>query len=461
MIFNSIEFLVFFPVVFFFYWYFLSTNLKVQNLFLLIVSYLFYGWWDYRFLLLILTSTIVDYFVGICIHKSKYNKKKLLFISVLFNLSLLGFFKYYNFFIDSLRESFSLFGINFFNSHHLEIILPVGISFYTFQTLSYTFDIFYGKIKPTKNFIGFATFVAFFPQLVAGPIEKANILLPQILNKRKFSYESSKIGLSLIIIGFFKKILVADNLGLIVDDYYHDAISNSLNSTYTFIIIIFYSIQIYCDFSGYSDIAIGVSRLFGIRLNDNFKRPYFSLNPVEFWRRWHISLSSWFRDYLFIPLGGSRISKIITFKNVLLVFLLSGLWHGANWTFIIWGLGHFIFYITYDFNLNYLKIKLSKPLSLIINFLLVSILWIPFRSNNITECFYIISNFLKFDFLSIPFGLISLVKSICFIMLLFSIDLILDFKPKLFENTLLQALIICIIIFFGNFYSNNFIYFQF
>ena len=461
MLFNSFEFLVFLPIIFIIYWRFFNKNINKQNLFLLISSYVFYGWWDYRFLILIISSTVFDYVIGIYLNKAKEKRKYYVTASVLFNLGVLGFFKYYNFFIESLFESLTLLGFENVNLITLEIILPVGISFYTFQTMSYTFDIYYKKIVATKDFIGFATFVAFFPQLVAGPIEKANKLLPQILSRRYFSYSNAKLGIFLITIGFCKKILIADNLAIIVDEFYTEPIINSLNSTYALIAMVFYSVQIYCDFSGYSDIAIGISALFGITLSDNFKRPYFSLNPVEFWRRWHISLSSWFRDYLFIPLGGSKISKIITVKNVFFVFIISGLWHGANWTFIFWGLGHFIIYMIYDFNKNILKINLHKSISLLLTFISVSILWIPFRSSSIEESFYVIKNIFNFNFLSIPFSLFSLVKMLMLILILLIIDFLIEKNIKLTHSKFFLSLIICLIILFANFYSNNFIYFQF
>lgn len=461
MLFNSLEFLIFLPIIFVIYWTIFSKNIKKQNLFLLASSYVFYGWWDYRFLILIISSTVFDYFTGIYLNKSKYKRKYYVTASVLFNLIILGFFKYYNFFVESLYESLSLFGFKNINLSTLEIILPVGISFYTFQTMSYTFDIYYKKIEATKDFIGFATFVAFFPQLVAGPIEKANKLLPQIINKRYFSYSNAKLGIFLIIIGFLKKILIADNLAIIVDEFYTDPVNNSINSTYALIAIFFYSLQIYCDFSGYSDIAIGISKLFSITLSDNFKRPYFSLNPVEFWRRWHISLSTWFRDYLFIPLGGSRISKIITIKNIFLVFIISGLWHGANWKFILWGLGHFIIYMIYDFNRNIFKIHLHKSISFLLTFISVSILWIPFRSSTIEESFYVIKNIFNLNFLSIPFGLFSLVKMLMLIVILLFIDFMIEKKIKFIYGKFFLSILICLIILFANFFSNNFIYFQF
>lgn len=461
MLFNSLEFLIFLPIIFVIYWSFFSKNIKKQNLFLLISSYVFYGWWDYRFLVLIISSTVFDYFTGIYLYNAKNKRNYYVTASVLFNLSILGFFKYYNFFIDSLYESLILLGFENVNLNTLEIILPVGISFYTFQTMSYTFDIYYKKIVATRDFIGFATFVAFFPQLVAGPIEKANKLLPQILSKRYFSYSNAKFGIFLIVIGFCKKVLIADNLAIIVDEFYSDPLNNSINTTYALIAMFFYSLQIYCDFSGYSDIAIGISKLFGIKLSDNFKRPYFSLNPVEFWRRWHISLSTWFRDYLFIPLGGSRISKIITIKNVFLVFIISGLWHGANWTFVFWGFGHFIIYMIYDFNKNILKINFHKSISLFLTFIAVSILWIPFRSSSIEESFYVIKNILNLNFLSIPFGLFSLVKMLMLILILLFIDIMIEKNIKIVYNKFFISIIICLIILFGNFFSNNFIYFQF
>jgi alginate O-acetyltransferase complex protein AlgI len=346
VLFNSIEFLLFLPTVFVLYWFVFNKNLKVQNSLILISSYVFYGWWNYRFLSLIFLSTIVDYTVGLNIPKQNSEKKQklLLWCSVLFNLSVLGFFKYYNFFVDSWIDLFSSVGYEIKSVWTLNIILPVGISFYTFQTMSYTIDIYRNKLEPTKDFISFASFVSFFPQLVAGPIERASNLLPQILNRREFQYEQGVQGLRLILWGMFKKVVIADSLAPRVDDIFGNY--QDLGGGTLWLGAIYFAFQIYCDFSGYSDIAIGSSKLFGFELKSNFKFPYFSRNIGEFWRRWHISLSTWFRDYLYIPLGGSQKGKWNSIRNIFIIFLVSGFWHGANWTFIIWGLFHSILFLS-------------------------------------------------------------------------------------------------------------------
>jgi alginate O-acetyltransferase complex protein AlgI len=314
--------------VFLLYWFVFQRNLRVQNLLLLISSYVFYGWWDYRFLSLIFLSTVVDYFVGLKIHdsKAKKTKKSYLWISILFNLGLLGFFKYFNFFIDSWIDLLGAFGYEQGSTWTLNVILPVGISFYTFQTMSYCLDIYHGKLKPTKDFISFASFVSFFPQLVAGPIERASNLLPQILTNRIFKYEQGVQGLRLILYGMFKKVVIADSLAPHVDTIFKNYAT--LNGGVLLLGLIYFSFQIYCDFSGYSDIAIGTSKLFGFELMSNFKFPYFSRDIGEFWRRWHISLSTWFRDYLYIPLGGSKGGKWISIRNIFIIFIVSGFWHG-------------------------------------------------------------------------------------------------------------------------------------
>lgn len=333
MLFNSIDFLIFLPIVFVLYWFVFNINLKSQNLLILFSSYVFYGWWDYRFLSLIFLSTVVDYKIGLEIPKqnSEKNRKLLLWVSVLFNLSVLGFFKYYNFFVDSWISLLSTVGYDVKSVWTLNIILPVGISFYTFQTMSYTIDIYKKSLDPTKDFISFASFVSFFPQLVAGPIERASNLLPQILKKRDFKYEQKVQGLRLILFGMFKKVVIADSLAPLVDDIFSNY--QDFGGGTLWLGAIYFSFQIYCDFSGYSDIAVGTSKLFGFELMSNFKFPYLSRNIGEFWRRWHISLSTWFRDYLYIPLGGRLEGKLKSFRNILLVFLVSGFWHGANWTF--------------------------------------------------------------------------------------------------------------------------------
>ena len=399
MLFNSIEFLLFLPTIFFLYWFVFNKNLKYQNTLILVSSYLFYGWWDHRFLSLIFLSTIVDYVIGLNIsnQSSKKKQKLLLWGSVLFNLSVLGFFKYYNFFVDSWVELFSSLGYEIKSIWTLNFILPVGISFYTFQTMSYTIDIYRKKLEPTKDFISFASFVSFFPQLVAGPIERATNLLPQILKKREFQYEQGIQGLRLILWGMFKKVVIADSLAPIVDDIFSNY--QDFGGGTLWLGAIYFSFQIYCDFSGYSDIAIGTSKLLGFELMSNFKFPYFSRNIGEFWRRWHISLSTWFRDYLYIPLGGSQEGKWKSIRNIFIIFLVSGFWHGANWTFIFWGLFHSILFLpTFMFNknrnytssiiaANTLLPSLKEFINVVTTFLLVTIGWVFFRSESIGDSF--------------------------------------------------------------------------
>lgn len=402
MLFNSIEFLIFFPLVFCVFWFFLKNKIKSQNIFLLLSSYIFYGFWDLRFLFLIILSTIVDFNIGLSLSqkKNKSIRKSLLLISIFINLSILGFFKYYNFFIESISDLLLLFNYSTTHNLYLNLILPVGISFYTFQTLSYTIDIYRNKIKPTNDYISFALFVSFFPQLVAGPIERASRLLPQIISLKKFNYTQSVDGLRLTLWGFFKKVVIADSLAPIVNDIFLNY--SSISGSMLFIGAFLFSFQIYCDFSGYSDIAIGISKVFGIELNSNFKFPYFSRNIGEFWTRWHISLSSWFKDYLYIPLGGSKKNKRITLLNIFIVFLISGLWHGANFTFLMWGLFHAVLYIplyiskknkkynNIDFAKNGL-IRFREIFNCITTFCLVSIGWIFFRSETVEDSFFYIS----------------------------------------------------------------------
>ena len=344
MLFNSIDFAIFLPVVFILYWFLLNKNVKQQNLLVFIVSYIFYGWWDWRFLSLILFSTIVDYSIGILLSKENNKKKRKLFlwISILVNLGFLGFFKYYNFFLENFVQAFSFFGKQI-QPNTLNIILPVGISFYTFQTLSYTIDVYRKKLEPTKYFIVFGSFVSFFPQLVAGPIERATNLLPQFFQLRKFNYLQAVDGMRQILWGLFKKVVIADNAAEFANLYFNN--SGSYTGSELALGALFFTFQIYGDFSGYSDIAIGVSRLFGFNLKRNFAFPYFSRDIAEFWRRWHISLSTWFRDYLYIPLGGSRGGTWMKVRNTFIIFLVSGFWHGANWTFVVWGALNAIYFL--------------------------------------------------------------------------------------------------------------------
>lgn len=402
MLFNSIEFLVFLPVCFIIYWFVLKNYLKAQNAFILITSYFFYGWWDYRFLALIAFSTVVDYFIGLTIDEanSKSRKKALLIISLVVNLGLLGFFKYYNFFVDSWVDAFESLGVEMHRST-LNIILPVGISFYTFQTLSYTIDVYKEKLKPSRNFINFAAYVAFFPQLVAGPIERATNLLPQFSKKRVFNEEQGISGVNLILWGLFQKIVIADSCAPYVNSIFDNY--ESMNSLSLILGAVYFAFQIYGDFAGYSNIAIGTARLLGFDLMRNFNYPYFSRDMAEFWRRWHISLSTWFRDYVYIPLGGSRGSKWMQLRNVFIIFIVSGLWHGANWTFLFWGFLHALFFIPVLLlnknrnNLDQVAFgrllpSLKELVQMTFAFILACIAWVFFRAQNIIEAFNYLKN---------------------------------------------------------------------
>ncbi len=337
MLFNSVSYWLFLPIVFFGYWFVTKKSLRAQNIFLLIASYFFYSCWDWRFLFLLMFSTLLDYFTGIKIFEANSTAKKKfwLWTSIIVNLGFLGFFKYYNFFVTSFADFLSAFGLRP-NVWTLKIILPVGISFYTFHGLSYVIDIYKNKIQPERNFIDYSLFVSFFPLLVAGPIERATHLLPQLKKERTFDYSKAVDGLRQILWGLFKKVVIADSCAIFADDIFNNY--GGLNGSTLFIGLVFFTFQIYGDFSGYSDIALGTARLFGIELLRNFAFPYFSRDVAEFWRRWHISLNTWFRDYLYIPLGGSKTaSKWVKVRNTFAIFLVSGFWHGANWTFIIWG----------------------------------------------------------------------------------------------------------------------------
>ncbi len=338
MIFNSIEFAVFFPIVFIVYWFVLNRNLKFQNIFLVAASYFFYGWWDWRFLSLIIFSSLVDFFIGIKLGETTDQKKRkiLMLVSVFTNLGFLGVFKYYNFFIENFTQAFSFLGTSF-EAARLDIILPVGISFYTFQTLSYSLDIYKKKFEPTKDIVAFFAYVSFFPQLVAGPIERASHLLPQFFKQRQFVFKDANEGVRQILLGFFKKVAIADNFAVYVDQIFSNPEAYSADTLILGAVL--FAIQLYGDFSGYSDIAIGTARLLGFDLMQNFATPHFSLNITEFWRRWHISLSTWFRDYMFQPLmiRYRNLGASSTYYVTLFSFTLIGIWHGANWTFIIFG----------------------------------------------------------------------------------------------------------------------------
>lgn len=392
MLFHTLDFAIFLPIVFVLYWFVTNRNLRLQNLLIVVASYLFYGWWDYRFLSLLFLSSLVDFCVGIYLGKEDHpgNRKMLLWISIIVNLGMLGFFKYYNFFLQNFVDAFSFFGKNIQPSS-LNIILPVGISFYSFQTLSYVIDVYRRKLEPTRNFIAFSAFVSFFPQLVAGPIERATNLLPQFYVKRHFDYTKAVDGMRQILWGLFKKMVIADNCAV----YANMIFDNSSSYTGPTLVLgaIFFAFQIYCDFSGYSDIALGTARLFGFGLMRNFAYPYFSRDIGEFWRRWHISLSTWFRDYVYIPLGGSQGNAAIKIRNIFIIFLVSGFWHGANWTFIAWGALNALYFLPLMLakrNRANIAIAAQGQLlpsarelaGMIITFSLTLIAWIFFRAEN-------------------------------------------------------------------------------
>jgi alginate O-acetyltransferase complex protein AlgI len=389
MLFNSIEFAIFFPIIFILYFLFFNKNIRYRNLFIICISYFFYAMWDWRFLSLIIISSIADYLIGFKIYESKDEKtrKGFLLLSVIINIGILGFFKYFNFFTDSLLSLFELFGWTY-SYKRLNIILPVGISFYTFQTLSYTLDIYRKRLTPTKDITSFFAFVSFFPQLVAGPIERAKDLLPQFHKINTISYNSIRWGLILIAIGLFKKIVIADRLAIYVDSCYANV--DQANGMPMLIAIVFFAFQLYLDFSAYSDIAIGIARTLGFNLSTNFKRPYLSISFSDFWKRWHITLSSWFKDYVYISLGGNKVNKTKIFRNIFIVFLLSGLWHGASWNFVIWGALNGLFLILFDTHIMH-RIK-SKLLKNIFIFTSWALSLVFFRAQTFHEAIYVFSN---------------------------------------------------------------------
>lgn len=479
MLFNSISFALFLPIVFILYWFTTKNSLKYQNILLLIASYFFYASWDYRFLFLLVFSTLLDYYTGIKIFESKeLNLKKIwLWLSIGINLGFLGIFKYYNFFTSSLVDALSLLGIKS-NFSTLQVILPVGISFYTFHGLSYVIDIYKNKIYPERNFIDYSLFVSFFPLLVAGPIERATHLLPQIQKKRDFNYTKAVDGLKQILWGLFKKIVIADNCAVFANMIFN----NSADYSGSTLVLgaVFFTFQIYCDFSGYSDIALGAARLFGIELLRNFAFPYFSRDIAEFWRRWHISLSTWFRDYLYIPLGGSKGSIWVKIRNTFIIFLVSGFWHGANWTFIVWGLLNAIYImpsIIFSTNRNNLTIvaqgkylpTAKEFLSIIITFSLTIFAWIFFRAESIQHAVSYISKIFSFSIGSKPevLPIPTLLLIILFMTIewfgreyQYALQITKSFKKPYFSIVCYYSVIVLILL-FGNFSVNQFIYFQF
>ncbi len=486
MLFNSLEFLLFLPIVFGLYWFVFKKTLNLQNLLILTASYFFYGWWSYKFLGLLALSTLLDYCYGFWVASPNRKKAKFfLWLSIINNLGILGIFKYYNFFAEQFQAAFELVGIHT-DPMLIQVALPVGISFYTFHGMSYVFDIYRGLQKPVKNYVDYAVFVSFFPLLVAGPIERASHLLPQVQQKRVFNYKQAVDGCRLILWGMLKKVIVADMLAETVDSIY----GNYQNeSAFTVIIgAISFSFQIYCDFSGYSDIALGTAKLFGFELLSNFKFPYFSRDIAEFWRRWHISLSSWFRDYLYIPLGGSKLGKLISVRNIFVIFLVSGFWHGASWNFIVWGFIHACGFlpllllnrnrknVTAVVAQNSYFPSLKELFQMVVTFIFVTFAWIFFRADTIQTSIGIIKHIVvdsiqhPTQFLHAPGGLMALL----FICPLVIVDWYLrrdERRLRIFGGPAIFRWVVYLAITFAFFFQinkshmenkvQNFIYFQF
>lgn len=478
MLFNSASFLLFLPFIFVLHWLLAKKNVKYQNIILLIASYYFYSCWDWRFLGLLAFSTLLDYFSAIKIEKteSRQLRKLWLTLSIFINLGFLLYFKYFNFFIDSFSEGLQAVGIEV-HSTTLSIVLPVGISFYTFHGLSYIIDVYRNRIKAEHKLIDYSLFVSFFPLLVAGPIERATHLLPQVKKTRSFNYSEAILGLRQILWGLFKKIVIADNCAIIVNDIFSNY--EVLSGSSLFLGAVFFSFQIYGDFSGYSDIAIGTARLFGINLLKNFAFPYFSRDIAEFWRRWHISLTKWFRDYLYIPIGGSRGGTYLTIRNTLIIFLVSGFWHGANFTFIFWGLLNALYFLPLILLKNHRKNieivakdkifpSFRELFNIVITFTLCCFAWIFFRSDTIEQAFIIFDKIFSMSFFIVP---ISVPKSILLLLTFFitiewfgrekefAIDELLNKWKKPVRFGFYYFILILIFIFMPK--AQQFIYFQF
>ncbi len=475
MLFNSIEYLLFLPIVFALYWITNKKSLKLQNLLLLASSYFFYACWDWRFLFLLMFSTALDYFTGIKMHEAKNTggKKFWFWLSIIVNLGFLGIFKYYNFFADSFADVLSNFGFQA-NFWTLKVILPVGISFYTFHGLSYVIDIYKGRIEPERNVVDYSLFVSYFPLLVAGPIERATHLLPQLKKRRVFDYDKAVEGIFQIIWGLFKKIVVADNCAFFVNQLFDN--SQNYSAGELWIGALLFAFQIYGDFSGYSDIALGTSKLFGIDLLRNFKFPYFAKDIADFWRRWHISLSTWFRDYLYVPLGGSHGSMLLKVRNTFIIFLVSGFWHGANWTFIVWGAIHaflFLPLLLANKNRNSLAdegYKYKDIPKILFTFILVSLAWVFFRADNLHEAVQYIAGMFNPKDISFHFFFKNakylLLTIISFVSVLFLISIEWSNLKRGNSEVLLSKKIVFVLLlmlFFMGAYKNqlSFIYFQF
>lgn len=477
MLFNSLEFFIFLPIVFTLYWFVFVKNLKFQNFLIVFASYVFYGWWDWRFLSLIIFSSFLDYGIGVLLNSEKRPKRRklLLWTSISVNIGFLGFFKYYNFFVESFITSFSFFGSTI-SAGTLNIILPVGISFYTFQTLSYTIDVYNKRIEPTKDIISFFAFVSFFPQLVAGPIERATNLLPQFYKKREFHYANAVDGMRQMIWGLFKKVVIADNCAKYANIIFNN--SNDYSGSTLFLGALLFAFQIYGDFSGYSDIAIGISRFFGFDLKQNFAFPYFSRDIAEFWRRWHISLSTWFRDYIYIPLGGSRGSLNKKIRNVFIIFLVSGFWHGANWTFIVWGGLNALYFLplliakknrvnTDVVAQNKLLPNFREIIQMAFTFFITIVAWVFFRADSVSHAFRYLLDMFNCSLFSkpviLPYTVLFLVSVFLGIEWLgrhdqYALERI-DFMKKPMRWSFYMLLIMLMFLFTGE--EQAFIYFQF
>lgn len=477
MLFNSLSFLIFLPIVFFLYWFVFNKKYQNQNRLLLLASFYFYACWDWRFLFLLIFSIGLDYLSALKIEESRSKKaaKFWLILSIGINLGFLGFFKYYNFFTESFSDLLSGFGFQT-NMWLLNIVLPVGISFYTFHGLSYIIDVYKKRIKAEQNFIDYAVFVSYFPLLVAGPIERATHLLPQIQKKRVFTYEQAADGMRQILWGFFKKMVIADNCAPLVNDIFNNY--ENQNPVTLIIGAVLFAFQIYGDFSGYSDIALGVSRLFGIELLKNFAFPYFSRDIAEFWRRWHISLSSWFRDYVYIPLGGSSGGLGMKIRNTFIIFLLSGFWHGANWTFMLWGFLNALYFLPLlVFNKNRQNIEVVAKdrilptvrefLQMGITFTLTCIAWIFFRAESVSQAFSYIGRVVKFDSFAVSQSFPAKVFALIVVMLLIEWMNRTKFhglEIRRYHPVVRRAVyvfILFVIFRYANFGNNEFIYFQF
>lgn len=481
MLFNSLDFAVFLPTVFVLYWFVTKHNLKFQNALIVAASYVFYGCWDWRFLSLIIFSTFLDFSIGRRLKNEEDHKKRkaLLWTSIIVNLGFLGVFKYFNFFLDNFIAAFSLLGQDI-QLGSLNIVLPVGISFYTFQTLSYTIDVYKRKLEPAEDVVAFSAFVCFFPQLVAGPIERATNLLPQFYKKRAFEYDVAVDGMRQILWGLFKKVVIADNCAeyanLIFNNY------QDYNGSTLLLGAFFFTFQIYGDFSGYSDIAIGTSRLFGFNLMQNFATPYFSRDIAEFWRRWHISLSTWFRDYLYIPLGGSRGGAWIKVRNTFIIFLVSGFWHGANWTFVAWGGLNALYFLPLLLlrrNRTNLGVvaegrilpSLMETSQIGATFLLTVLAWVFFRAESMSQAIHFLSGMLNPTLFHLPrfsggLGAIETTILLIFLIIIewrgrglrYSIEF-LKTKGLIARRTFYAFLLVLLFRFGQN--ASEFIYFQF